>query len=101
MQLFLHGGSFGIVDPEFVYDIGFFVFDLPFYRAVLDWLFVAVCFAFVASLATHYLYRRPATDDGQGHADPGRAGSARGARRLIDPVEGGCVLVRPVRAVVG
>jgi uncharacterized protein len=56
VQLFLHGGSFGIVDPEFGYDIGFFVFDLPFYRAVLDWLFVAVCFAFVASLATHYLF---------------------------------------------
>ena len=56
VQLFLHGGSFGIVDPEFGYDIGFFVFDLPFYRAVLNWLFVAVCLAFVASLATHYLF---------------------------------------------
>ncbi|MFV4613043.1 UPF0182 family protein, partial [Mycobacterium tuberculosis] len=32
--------SFGIVDPEFGYDIGFFVFDLPFYRSVLNWLFV-------------------------------------------------------------
>ena len=56
VQLFLHGGSFGIVDPEFGYDIGFFVFDLPFYRAVLNWLFVAVCLACVASLATHYLF---------------------------------------------
>lgn len=56
VQLFLHGGSFGIVDPEFGRDIGFFVFDLPFYRAVLNWLFVAVCLAFVASLATHYLF---------------------------------------------
>jgi uncharacterized membrane protein (UPF0182 family) len=55
VQLFLHGGSFGIVDPEFGHDIGFFVFDLPFYRAVLNWLFVAVCLAFIASLATHYL----------------------------------------------
>ena len=56
VQLFLHGGSFGIVDPEFGHDIGFFVFDLPFYRAVLNWLFVAVCLAFIASLATHYLF---------------------------------------------
>ena len=56
VQLFLHGGSFGIVDPEFGHDIGFFVFDLPFYRMVLNWLFVAVCLAFVASLATHYLF---------------------------------------------
>ena len=29
VQLFLHGGSFGIVDPEFGHDIGFYVFDLP------------------------------------------------------------------------
>jgi uncharacterized protein len=56
LQLFLHGGSFGIADPEFGHDIGFFVFDLPFYRSVLNWLFVAVCLAFVASLVTHYLF---------------------------------------------
>lgn len=56
VQLFLHGGSFGIVDPEFGHDIGFFVFDLPFYRSVLSWLFVTVCLAFIASLATHYLF---------------------------------------------
>ena len=55
VQLFLHGGSFGIVDPEFGYDIGFFVFDLPLYRSVLNWLFVAMFLAFLASLATHYL----------------------------------------------
>jgi uncharacterized protein len=56
VQLFLHGGSFGIADPEFGHDIGFFVFDLPFYRSVLTWLFIAVCFALVANLATHYLF---------------------------------------------
>ena len=56
VQLFLHGGSFGITDPEFGHDVGFFVFDLPFYRSVLNWLFVAVCLAFVASLAAHYLF---------------------------------------------
>lgn len=52
----VHGGTFGIVDPEFGYDIGFFVFDLPFYRSVLNWLFVAVVLAFLASLLTHYLF---------------------------------------------
>lgn len=56
VQLFVHGGTFGIVDPEFGYDIGFFVFDLPFYRSVLNWLFVAVVLAFLASLLTHYLF---------------------------------------------
>ena len=56
VQLFLHGGSFGIVDPEFGHDIGFFVFDLPFYRSVLNWLFVAVFLALLASVTTHYLF---------------------------------------------
>lgn len=56
VQLFLHGGSFGIADPEFGHDIGFYAFELPFYRSVLNWLFVAVLLAFFASLATHYLF---------------------------------------------
>jgi uncharacterized membrane protein (UPF0182 family) len=54
--LFLHGGSFGMVDAEFGHDIGFFVFDLPFYRSVLNWLFAAVSIAIVASLVTHYMF---------------------------------------------
>jgi uncharacterized protein len=56
VQLFLHGGSFGVTDPEFGHDIGFFVFDLPLYHSVLNWLFTAVCLALVASLVTHYLF---------------------------------------------
>jgi uncharacterized membrane protein (UPF0182 family) len=56
VQLFLHGGSFGIVDPEFGHDIGFFVFDLPFYRLVLDWLFVTVLLALAVNLGTHNLF---------------------------------------------
>ncbi|MGW0175616.1 UPF0182 family protein [Rhodococcus sp. NPDC003322] len=56
IQLFLHGGSFGVTDPQFGLDVGFYVFDLPFYRAVLNWLFAAIILAFVTSLATHYLF---------------------------------------------
>ncbi len=70
VQLFLHGGSFGIVDPEFGHDIGFFVFDLPFYRMVLNWLFVAVCFAFVLSLATQYLFGGLRLATGKGMLTP-------------------------------
>ena len=100
VQLFLHGGSLGIVDPEFGHDIGFFVFDLPFYRSVLTWLFVAVFLAFLASLATHYLFGGLRLTDRQGHAYGLRPRSARGARRHIHPAEGGCILVRPVLAAV-
>lgn len=56
VQLFLHGGSFGITDPEFGRDIGFFAFGLPFYRSIVNWLFVAAFLAFIASLVTHYLF---------------------------------------------
>ena len=56
VQLFLHGGEFGQQDPQFHLDIGFYTFDLPFYRMVLNWLFVAVVIAFFANLVTHYVF---------------------------------------------
>ncbi|HEY9265620.1 MAG TPA: UPF0182 family protein, partial [Mycobacterium sp.] len=56
VQLFLHGGAFGIDDPEFGHDIAFFVFDLPFYRSVLNWLLAATVLAFFANLVTNYVF---------------------------------------------
>lgn len=56
VQMFLHGGSFGTQDPQFHLDVGFYAFDLPFYRLVLNWLFVAVILAFLANLVTHYIF---------------------------------------------
>jgi uncharacterized protein len=56
VQLFLHGGSFGVADPQFGIDLGFYAFDLPFYRLVLSYLFVATFLAFIANLLGHYLF---------------------------------------------
>ena len=56
MQLFLHGGSFGVADPQFGKDLGFYAFDLPFYRLVLSFLFVATFLAFIGNLLGHYLF---------------------------------------------
>ncbi len=56
IQLFLHGGDFGIADPQFGKDLGFYAFDLPFYRIALTFLFVAVFLAFLANLVTHYIF---------------------------------------------
>ncbi|WP_074854268.1 UPF0182 family protein [Gordonia westfalica] len=56
VQMFLHGTSFGEKDPQFNLDIGFYAFDLPFYRFVLNLLFVVVVVAFLANLVTHYLF---------------------------------------------
>ena len=56
VQLWLHGDSFGIADPQFGKDLGFYAFDLPFYRMVLSFLFVALFLAFLANLVTHYIF---------------------------------------------
>lgn len=66
VQLFLHGSAFGIVDPEFGHDIGFFVFDLPFYRMLLNWLLVAFVLALLASLVANYLFGGLRIGEGKG-----------------------------------
>lgn len=56
VQMFLHGGDFGVTDPQFGRDLGFYAFDLPFYRWLLDLLMTGVFIAFLANLVTHYLF---------------------------------------------
>src|SRR6476660_2518701 len=56
VQLFSHGGSFGVADPQFGKDLGFYAFDLPFYRLVLGYLFWATFLAFIGNLVSHYLF---------------------------------------------
>jgi uncharacterized protein len=55
-MLFSNGGSFGVKDPQFGLDIGFYVFDYPFWRYLLDVGFTATALAVVAALGVHYLY---------------------------------------------
>ncbi|MEV1014142.1 UPF0182 family protein [Micromonospora sp. NPDC049801] len=54
--LFRNGGDFGAVDPEFGVDIGFYVFQLPFWRYLLGVGFTAVVLALIGALAVHYLF---------------------------------------------
>ena len=54
-QLFLHGTSFGVGDPQFHRDIGFYAWDYPAYRLMLGFGFTAVIFALILSIAMHYL----------------------------------------------
>ena len=56
IQLFMHGGDFGIRDPQFGKDLGFYAFDLPFYRLLLSYVFVAVFLALVANVLAHYIF---------------------------------------------
>src|ERR1700739_2279286 len=54
IPLFLHSSGCGVKDPQFGKDLGFYAFDLPFYRLVLSYLFVALFFAFVGYILGPY-----------------------------------------------
>ena len=54
--LFANRTSFGIKDPQFHLDISFFVFDYPFIRMVLSFLFAAILLSLIAATVVHYLY---------------------------------------------
>lgn len=54
-QLFLHGGSFGIKDPQFGLDVSFYAWDYPVYRMLLGFGFTAIIFSIILSIIVHYL----------------------------------------------
>jgi uncharacterized membrane protein (UPF0182 family) len=53
--LFRHGKSFGVDDPQFGVDVGFYVFTLPFLTFAIDWLFAALVIVLLLTLAAHLL----------------------------------------------
>src|SRR6202011_119059 len=53
--LFRYGVKFGVKDPQFSKDIGFYAFQLPFLKFVIDWLFVAIVITAVVTVVFHYL----------------------------------------------
>jgi uncharacterized membrane protein (UPF0182 family) len=53
--LFRHGGNFGIKDPQFGKDIGFYVFKLPFLNFIVDWTLAILIVTLIVSVIFHYL----------------------------------------------
>ncbi|MGQ0521566.1 MAG: UPF0182 family membrane protein [Actinomycetota bacterium] len=53
--LFKNSVDFGVDDPQFNRDIGYFVFKLPFLSFLVDWAFVAVMLIAVVTVVAHYL----------------------------------------------
>lgn len=53
--LFRNRVDFGIEDPQFHWDIGFYVFQLPFLKFVVEWTIAAVAILTIATAITHYL----------------------------------------------
>ena len=70
-----NGTGFGVADPEFGIDVGFFVFDYPWWRFVLSFAFAALGFSAAVAAVVHYVMgalrlsspRRGATLAAQGH----------------------------------
>lgn len=55
VQLFLNRQSFGVQDPQFHMDYGFYAFDLSFFRLILSTFTILVALAFFITLVGHYL----------------------------------------------
>ena len=53
--LFRNGGSFGTRDATFDTDVGFYVFKLPFYTSVVNWLFASGVVILLITIVAHYL----------------------------------------------
>lgn len=53
--LFLNRSDFGVKDPQFNTDIGFLVFQLPFYEFLVNWFLGVLIFVAVLTAAVHYV----------------------------------------------
>lgn len=53
--LFRNSQTFGIEDPQFGADVGFYVFRLPFIAFAVDWLFAALIVVLLLTIAAHLL----------------------------------------------
>ena len=52
--LFRHGGNFGVTDPQFHKDVGFYVFELPFLTFIVDWTLAILIVTLAVSVVFHY-----------------------------------------------
>ncbi|AWB94981.1 hypothetical protein DCE93_04315 [Agromyces badenianii] len=52
----LNRTPFGTTDPQFGFDVGFFVFELPFYRSIVGFASAVVLLSVLLVIATNYLY---------------------------------------------
>jgi uncharacterized protein len=53
---FRNSTEFGRVDPEFGFDLSFFLFEYPFYRLMLNFGFAIVLLSLIGAVVTHYIF---------------------------------------------
>ena len=78
---------FGVTDPQFGLDVGFFVFDYPWWRFVLSFAFAAFVFSAIVAAIVHYMM------GGLRFSGPRRGGS-RAAQAHLSILVGLAVLVK-------
>lgn len=85
--LWANAVDFGVADPQFGRDVGFYVFALPFYKAVSGWLWFGLFVSVLAAGALHLL---------QGSIQPrfGLAGVRPAALAHLSVLFGGLALVK-------
>jgi len=54
--LYVNRVSFGETDPQFNKDVGFYVFELPFFDQALDWIWFAIAAALFFSAVGHFFH---------------------------------------------
>ncbi len=57
LLVYRNAQTFGVVDPIFQRDVGFYVFRLPLWRRALDWTFLLVGCTLVATAVIYFLGR--------------------------------------------
>lgn len=55
VMLFLNGQDFGVQDPQFHHDLGFYAFSLPVLQMVVNTLSILLVLAFLIALFGHYI----------------------------------------------
>jgi uncharacterized membrane protein (UPF0182 family) len=53
--LFTNASEFGVKDPQFDMDVGFYVFKLPFLQFITEWLFAGLVIVLIVTAVEHYL----------------------------------------------
>lgn len=91
--LFLNGSNFGVHDPQFDKDLGFYAFNLPFLQMLVSTFSVLLILAFVINGVGHYLLGSITT----GNPRVGeKASISTNARRQLAVIAGVWMLLKAV-----
>ena len=92
--LYMNRTSFGVDDPQFKKDVGFYVFELPFLDQVSSWAWFAIIASIFVSVGTYYF-------NGAIRPEAGWRGVTSGALAHVSVLLGGLALVKAFQYYLG